>query len=269
MSPLVLNQEQMDQFVADGFCMLRDAFSAEAAERVCQTVLLRLRAKGIDPEVPASLPQSVTLEERLRSPEVLDCFNHRVAGAIVDLVGADQWRGLRDWGLWSVNFGTAEYAGDPVPDYGWHIDGNWFVHTIDSNKQGLVVLGLFTDVGIHDGPTIVAVGSHIRTAHALARHPDGITHRHLFREILASPLDRFTPMTGSAGDVALLHPFLFHTRGIKALGPPRIVSNAEAPLRRQLRIGGHEADLSVLERSINLALTSDLPQPVAPRSCYW
>jgi len=73
-------------------------------------------------------------------------------------------------------------------------------------------------------------------------------------------LDAFCEITGAAGDVMLGHPFLFHTRGYKRHGAPRILSNSEVPLRAPLALERADGDYSVLERSIRAALTG-APQP--------
>ena len=87
------------------------------------------------------------------------------------------------------------------PSWGWHVDGNWFRHTLDCPKQGLLVIGLFSDVEKGGGGTIVSEGSHHRTARVLARHPDGLGHRELFDIVLAKPIGNFHELTGEAGDV--------------------------------------------------------------------
>ncbi len=168
--------------------------------------------------------------------------------------------------------GRSRNEGIPEPyDYpssGWHIDGNWFRHTIDCAKQGLLIIGLFTDIRLRWGGTILAGGSHKLAARVLAKHPDGISHTDLFAEALREPLGNFHEITGNAGDVVLCHPFLFHSRGYKHGGPPQIISNTEAGLREPLNLRrSNFADYSPLERSIVQALAQQPEVPQNARIC--
>ena len=167
-----------------------------------------------------------------------------------------------------MNFSFGMNRPSEFPTTGWHIDGNWFLHTLDCPKQGLLIIGLFTDVEPGWGGTILALGSHKRTARVLAKHTEGITHRELFREALIEPLGNFHEVTGAAGDVVLAHPFLFHTKGFKHAGPPRIISNTEAGLREPMKLErSSTVEYSVLERSIRQALFESYEAPQGARMC--
>jgi hypothetical protein len=251
----VLRPEDLEQFSARGYCVLRGAFTRAQAEAACDVVWRRMRDKrGIHRDDPTSWPHAYDIEEHLADPAVLACFSDRLACGIEQLLGRDRWTGERRWGFWPVNFSFGAEDPAPWPTTSWHIDGNWFRHTLDCPRQGLLVIGLFSDVAPGTGGTIVAGGSHRRTAHVLAEHPNGLTHLELFDRVLAEPLGNFCELTGTAGDVVLAHPFLFHTRGFKRTGGPRILSNTEAPLREPLRLERADADYSVLEASIRRAL---------------
>ncbi|MCM3921017.1 phytanoyl-CoA dioxygenase family protein [Frankia sp. AiPs1] len=265
----VLTAADRDAFVERGFCVLRAAFTATQAAAARGAVWRRMTQKaGIREDDPSTWPPGYDIEERLAVPEVLACFTDPLAHAIEELVGPGRWRGERGWGFWPVNFSHG--AGDPraVPTAGWHVDGNWFRHTLDASRQGLLVIGLFSDVEPGGGATLVAEGSHRRTARVLAEHPGGLTHLELFDAVLAEPIGTFTELTGAAGDVVLAHPFLFHTRGFKRTGSPRFISNTEAGLRAPLRLDrADDADYSVLERSIRAALAAPPPTFTAPLRC--
>jgi hypothetical protein len=207
---------------------------------------------------PATWPEAYDIEEHLRGPEVSACFSDNVASAVEQLVTPGRWRGYRQWGFWPVNFSYGANLPYDYPTYGWHVDGNWFRHTLDCPKQGLLIIGLFTDIQPRGGGTILAGGSHKLTARVLAKHPDGISHLDLFHETLQAPLGDFCEVTGSAGDVALCHPFLFHCRGYKHCGPPRIISNTEAGLWQPMDFRRPNfSDHSPLERSVIQALAEE------------
>jgi hypothetical protein len=265
----ILSAEQVTSFIELGYCKLLGAFTREQAAAASRIVWQRMREKaGIVQTDPSTWPAKYDIEEHLTNPEVLSCFTDRLASAIEQLVGPGRWRGARNWGFWPVNFYFGAGMPYDFPSSGWHIDGNWFRHTIDSPKQGLLVIGLFTDVAPRWGGTILAVGSHKRTARVLALHPNGILHTDLFEEVLREPLGGFHEVTGSAGDVVLAHPFLFHTKGFKHGGPPRIISNTEAGLKQPLCLQRSDSkDYSILELSIRKALQEASVSPNNRRFC--
>ncbi|MBL7500107.1 phytanoyl-CoA dioxygenase family protein [Frankia sp. CNm7] len=265
----VLSAADVDAFVERGFCVLPGAFTAAQAAAARAVVWRRMEEKaGIRRDDPATWPDSYDIEERPTAPEVLGCFTDRLVAAIARLVGPGRWNGLRTWGFWPVNFAYGAHDPRPVPTHGWHVDGNWFRHTLDAPQQGLLLVGLFSDVEPGGGGTLVAEGSHRRAARVLAAHPAGLTHLELFDAVLAEPIGNITELTGAAGDVVLAHPFLFHTRGFKRHGRPRFISNTEAGLRVPLRLDRpDEADHSVLERSIRAALAGPPPVFTNPLRC--
>ena len=265
----VLSSQQIESFVELGYCTLPGAFAAQKAFAACRCVWRRMEEKaGIREADPSTWPEGYDIEEHLTDPEVLACFTDRLAAAVEQLLGPKRWCGIRKWGLWPVNFSFGANQPYDFPTSSWHIDGNWFRHSIDCPLQGLLLIGLFTDIEPKCGGTILAGGSHKRAARVLARHPEGIAHLDLFSEVLSDPLGNFHEVTGAAGDAVLAHPFLFHTRGIKHYGPPRIISNTEASLRERMRLNRADAnDYSILERSIVQALREAPVVPQGARMC--
>lgn len=254
--PRELSPEAVEHFIDRGFCTLEGAFTAAQAAAVRDLVWARMRVKaGIDRDNPATWPEAYDIEEHLDEPAVRATFTDRLARAVEDLVGAGRWNGLRAWGLWPVNFRFGADQPYRIPSFGWHVDGNWFRHTLDCGRQGLLLIGLFSDVAPRGGGTILAGGSHQMTARVLARHREGLLHGELFDEVLRDPLGDFHEVTGAAGSVVLAHPFLFHTRGFKHVGEPRVISNTECGLIGDLDLARrNRADYSPLEWSIRTAL---------------
>lgn len=260
----VLEPTDLDQFVERGWCTVRGAFSAPRAREARAVVWQRMAEKRAIHELdPTTWPPAYDIEEHLDHPAVLACFTDRLAAAIEQIVGADRWTGERRWGLWPVNFHYGAEEPARWPAHGWHIDGNWFRHTVDCPRQGLLLIGLFSDISPGGGGVVVSTGSHRRAARVLATHPEGLAHRELFARVLAEPIGGFCELTGPAGDVVLGHPFLFHTRGFKRHGEPRVISNSEVPLRAPMQLERATGDYSVLERSIRAAL-AEVPPPPPP-----
>jgi hypothetical protein len=265
----VLSPSDIESFVERGFCMLRRAFTSQQATAASDCLWRRMEQKaGIRRADPSTWPASYDIEEHLTSPEVLACFTDSVAAAVQQLVGPDHWLGHRSWGFWPVNFSYGADLPYDYPPHSWHIDGNWFRHTIDCPKQGLLVIGLFSEIQPRWGGPIVAGGSHKLTARVLAKHSEGMSHTDLFKEVMTEPLGNFHEITGQMGDVCLGHPFLFHSRGYKHDGPPRIISNTEAGLREPMNLRRPDfADYSPLERSIVQAIAEEPLAPANPRFC--
>ena len=266
----VLSAADVDQFVELGWCRLPGACSEAQAAVVRDAVWERMAAcAGIRREDPSTWPEFYNLEEHLRQPEVVASFTDRLAAGIEQLEGPGRWAGYRQWGLWPVNFRLG--AGQPyaVPSWGWHIDGNWFRHTLDCPRQGLLVIGLFSDVEPGGGGTLLAQGSHQRTARILATRAGGMTHQELFQEVLQEPIGDLVEATGATGDALLVHPFLFHTRNMNHSGRIRFMSNTEAPLKEPMRFERPAGDYSVLETSIKRALVAPPRRPVVPLQACW
>jgi hypothetical protein len=262
-------RELINSFLDTGFCVVERAFTHEQAERAAEILGRRIEQKtAIRRTDPSTWPASYDIEEHLDQPEVISTFTDRLAAAIEVIEGPGKWRGERRWGLWPVNFSVGADLPWDFPSTGYHVDGNYFLHTLTGLHQGLLVIGLFTDIEPTGGGTILAAGSHRQTARVLAKHATGIPHRQLFEEVLATPIGNFHEVTGQAGDVVLAHPFLFHTRGMKHLGPPRIISNTEAALRAPMNLNRPDPrDYSPLELSIIDALTTEPDEPVGARLC--
>jgi len=267
----VLTLEQIERFVELGYCEVPGAFTTRQAAAACRCVWRRMEQKaGIREFDPQTWPSDYDIEEHLSDPEICACYTDRLAAAVEQLLGPGRWRGNRTWGLWPVNFSLGQGVPYEIPTWGWHIDGNWFLHQLGSPHQGLLVIGLFTDIEPRWGGTILALGSHKRTAGVLAAHPDGMTHLELFDAVLSDPLGNFHEVTGAAGDVVIAHPFLFHTRGMKHFGPPRIISNTEAGLLEPMNLARSDpSQYSILEHSICKALAEDPIPPRDARKCQF
>src|SRR5690242_1471181 len=195
--PHVLSDADVESFIEQGFCTLHAAFSEEQAARARDVVWRRMEQKrGVHQSDPSTWPAVCDIEEMVDAPEIVACVTDRLAQGIPDLVGEGRWTGHRRWGFWPVNFSFGRDEPYRIPDFGWHVDGNWFTHTLECPKQGLLLIGLFSAIEPRGGGTILAGGSHRQTARVLARHPGGLDHRTLFDRVLAEPLGNFHEVTG-------------------------------------------------------------------------
>jgi hypothetical protein len=142
---------------------------------------------------------------------------------------------------------------------GWHKDGDWFRHFLDSPEQGLLVVVFWRDVVEKQGATYVAVDSIGPVARLLADHPEGLDPSALgapVRAILAGCRD-FRALTGRQGDIVFAHPFLLHTASVNSLAVPRVISNSSVMLHQPMCFDRADERYSAVEQSILTALGVD------------
>ena len=117
-------------------------------------------------------------------------------------------------------------------DAGWHIEGSfdrggeWWVN-YRSRGRGLLMLYLFSDVGVGGAPTRVRPGSHYDAARVLAPvGEEGMPFGQAAPLAAQASAARPTALvTGQAGDVFLCHPFLVHAASWPHTGQhPRIIA---------------------------------------------
>lgn len=222
-----LSHADLDRFVAEGFVRLDQAFSTDQA---AAAVTALLDQAGIDPAAD-SWPGPVHRIPGTMAPAVVATINTpRLVRAIDQLLGPGRWQ-RRDtgFGTFPIRFPSETDPGDA----GWHIDGSFgdppdYEVNFASQGRALLLLMLFTDVGKHDAPTRIRVGSHLPVARALERIDGDVAfdpYAHA-PETLELPI---VDATGRAGTVYLCHPFLVHAatwphrgRGPRVLAQPAI-----------------------------------------------
>lgn len=152
-----LSQEQIDHFMRHGWVRVPGCFSREKAAEWTADVWTRL---GFSPD-----DKSTWVTECTHMPEhkeeAVKTFAPKAWAAICELLGGES-RVAQDSATWNdafiVNLGTPEMENkwpNPQDLQGWHVDGDFFVHFLDSPEQGLLVIPLFTDIKEHAGGTMV------------------------------------------------------------------------------------------------------------------
>lgn len=201
-----LNQEQIDNFMKYGWLKIPQAFSKEKAAAWTEDIFLRL---GYDIN-----DKSTWKEERINMPShkqvPLETFAPKALATMCELLGGEERvnSGAATWndGL-IVNLGTDEWEGKwPHPSdlTNWHVDGDFFMHFLDSPEQGLLVIPLFTNIKEHGGGTMIC--------------PDAIGHvaRYLVRMSSFCPLI-FPPLASTDN----LQPQYDHPDGVTPRMSPR------------------------------------------------
>src|SRR5262245_53029521 len=129
----LLRAKEIDQFVERGWCVLEGAFTAAQARAARAAIWRRMEDKrGIREADPTTWPPAYDIEQIVGEPDVLACFTDRLAAAVGELLGQGpgRWCGERRWGFWPVSFHFGAREPDRWPRWGWHVDGNWFRHTL-------------------------------------------------------------------------------------------------------------------------------------------
>jgi len=226
----MLTEAQVQDFVRNGFVRLDGAVPAEVAAR-CQDELWL--ATGYDRADPRTWSDTLVrigglATEPFRQAATAPALHQ----AFDQLVGPGAWMPRAGLGTFPLRFPGP----GPAKDAGWHLEasfagpaGEWRVN-LRSRGRALLMLFLFSDVGVHDAPTLVRVGSHLDVPLLLRDHAgDGKEWMALCQQ--AVPASQHRPVelvTGRLGDVYLCHPFLVHAAQAHHGSVPRFM--AQPPL---------------------------------------
>ena len=168
-----------------------------------------------------------------------------------------------------VNLGTPEGEGKPLDPKalgGWHVDGDFFVHYLDSPEQALLVTPLFTDIAPGGGGTVICPEAIAKVAKHLHDHPEGVSPRMVPRgqaHFVADPqrekdlswfnntacsCNNFVEATGQIGDVYLMHPLMLHSASSNSLRRPRIITNPPVAIKEPFRFHRDDGNYSLVEQ---------------------
>jgi len=254
----VLDDAQIAHFVERGFVRLDHAFPPALAEKA-RAILWR--DLGCDPDDPASWTKPVIrLGMYTDAPFVAAANTSLLHGAFDQLVGVGRWSPCRAMGTFPVRFPSPEDPGDA----GWHVDVsfgfddpdfmNWRVN-LASKGRALLMLFLFSDVGVDDAPTRIRAGSHHDIARQLAPAGEaGLSLRELAGDGFAGSAGRDEVLaTGQAGTVYLCHPFLVHSAQPHRGKTPRFMAQPPLLPRVPLHLDRPDSAYSPIEVAIRQA----------------
>ena len=259
----------IDEFLASGCVAIRGAFSRESAREFSKAAWTRL---GYDPDDRATWAESRIHLPTLASVSVPELVP-RVWDAMKVLCGGEERiAGTPRWGDgFIVNLGADDHADTWEPPTasapGWHKDGDFFRHFLDSPEQGLLVIALWSDVVPTGGATFLAHDSVKPVAEFLAARPEGVAPDGFPFGELIGRCSRFSEATGEAGDVFLMHPYLLHASSRNALRLPRLITNPPLHLAAPMNFDRPDGSYSPIERAVLNALGVEQLdfQPTAPR----
>ena len=258
--PSALSAEQIEDFVRAGFVRVDEAFPRDLAA-ACRAILWQ--ATGFREDAPATWTRAVVRIGEIPHPLFRDAANTpKLCAAYDALVGAGRWLPRGSLGTFPIRFPSPVDPGDT----GWHIDASFgwenepdflkWRTNVASRGRALTMLFLFSDVGEHDAPTRLRVGSHMDIARRLAPHgEEGLTLGELSSSEFAESAHRCEALaTGPAGTVYLCHPFLVHAAQPHRGRSPRFLAQPALLPREPLGVTSADGKASPVERAIQLAL---------------
>lgn len=256
-----LSDQQISQFIKDGFVKLDNAFPASLADE-CRTILWR--ATGCDPNSRESWTEPVIrIAERTDPPFRLAANTAILHAAFDQLVGKDNWLARQSLGSFPIRFPSDK----PANDTGWHVDAsfagsdpadffNWRIN-VRSKGRALLMLFLFSDVSSKDAPTLIKSGSHLDVARTLApAGEDGLSFMELAERLPIQPERPVEMATGTAGTVYLCHPFLVHAAQNHQGSQPKFMAQPPLYNRQPFDLTASPTDRSPVATAIVHALHS-------------
>jgi hypothetical protein len=237
-----LSEAQRYEFDEWGFMRLSAVFSEREATCMRDRIWGELERKhSIRRDDPTTWP--------IRQPTGFQVLNRAGAfatiaespvlvRALTELFGQNTWNPQKAWGVPLVTFPEPGRAWD-VPSTQWHLD--FPARAAPDGLPGVRILAFLHELVAHAGGTVVVAGSHCVVKHLLdmgelkdGRSPqvrDSLTALHPWFRCLWGPLTdtgdrvsrfmtrsecikgirvRVEELTGVAGDVILMHPWMFH-----------------------------------------------------------
>jgi len=248
MKTQVLTSREIDQFMQLGWCPVEDCFSPEVARGKCD---LWMEEQGLDPSRPLDWGKEI-IHKFLKEDFSAKDFAPKAWAAAEDLVGKGSFEDWR-WGSFIVNVRLGRsnpWRMPPKENGGWHVDGDFFQHFLDSPEQGLLILQVFSDIAPHGGATVISEDSWPAVSRALRDHPEGLNPQEVCAVARdAAPFQSQREVTAKAGTVVFCHPFMMHASSQNCDGGPRFAMNAPIHLKQPMRFDNWE-NANWVEKSI-------------------
>ena len=281
----VLTREQAQHFVEKGYVVVKGCFDRAFATRWTDEAYTRL---GYDPNDPSTWTEEIVWMDRHNTAPIWE-ISPRGWGALCDVVGgADRIEdkvmeiesrhfttiNAREWSdAFVVNFrrgADKPWVAPSAAAGGWHKDGSFFRHFLDSREQALLTVVYWSDVAHKGGGTFIAPDSIKVVARYLADHPEGVDPGAFGG--LIDQCQEFVEVTGETGDFIIMHSFMLHASSNNHAGKVRFMTNPPVVLKEPLNFNRADPDdFSLLERATLHALGVERYdfKPTAPREERW
>jgi hypothetical protein len=283
----VLTNDQVQCFLDKGYLIVHDCLNRGIAKRWIDEAYDRL---GYDRHDPRTWTTDIVWMDHKNQMPVRE-LAPKAWAAILDVVGGEErietqvmnlppghFTSINSF-IWSDAFIANFYRGadkpwqPPSPQItGWHKDGSYFRHFLDSREQALLTVILWSDMLHQGGATFIAPDSVRVIARLLSEHPEGIPAKDLDFQAIVSQCTQFEELTGKAGDFVILHPFMLHASSQNVIRVPRFMSNPPVVLKEPMSLNrANPEDFSLLERATlhYLGLERLDFKPAGPREAAW
>ena len=122
------------------------------------------------------------------------------------------------------------------------------------------MLFLFSDVGDHDAPTRIRVGSHLDVARLLEPAGDhGLSFMELAEQLAATAQREVVLATGKAGTVYLCHPFIAHAAQKHHGTRPKFMAQPPLILKMELELSRPDKDYSPVALAVLKGMSTNAP----------
>ena len=272
-----LSPSDIEHFVEFGFVKVPDCFDASPGSLADQWVKRAWERVALSPDDPSDWPPRIHVPGE--SSVLVRDFSPRAWAAIGQLCHHDRIDNDYKWSdgfVMNLGVGADEPWQPAGPKAtGWHKDGDFFVHFLDSPEQALLTIVLWSDVVHQGGPTFIACDSVRPVATFLNEHREGVhpggsdpAGRCCFDHLHAiSQCSDFREATGKAGDVYFMHPFMLHAQSQNILRRPRFITNPPVRFLEPMQFSRADGSYNAVERGVLRALNVDSLDfaPTAPR----
>ncbi|MFT5087335.1 MAG: hypothetical protein ACI906_003454 [Candidatus Latescibacterota bacterium] len=217
---------------------------------------------GIDESAPQSWPDDLNGFSKTTRTVPMAEASPQAWEAICELLGGEERIDERTrvfangFNLNANRGGDQPWQGPAAQSPGWHKDGWFFRHFLDSPEQALLCLVIWRDIEPQSGGTFYAPDSVPLICRELLEHPEGLKHNHGWGRLIEQCRD-FREMTAEAGDVIILHPYMLHAPSQNPSGRIRFMNNKVVSLKEPMRFQRSGGDYTPLEASILQALDVD------------
>ena len=260
MTPKFLSPEDITHFIQHGYVTVKNCFSRELAKERTDFACKRLGVVRDDPTTWHIKRINMALEHT----EDMKAYSPRAFAAAADLVGREHRIKMPQMYYsegFIVNFNDgADRPWEPpsASSRGWHKDGNWFHHFLDSPEQALLMIFVYSDIKPRGGGTFGALDSVGVVARYLAQRPEGVDPTRFPLKELVGQCHDFIEWTGEVGDVILMHPYMLHASSQNHSGIPRFITNPALSLAEPMNFHRpNPGDYSPVEQAILNALGVD------------
>lgn len=252
----MLSEAQIEQFIQLGYIKLEQVFSKELAKEGRDILW---KDTNCDPDNPATWTKPVIRLGEYAQEPFRQAVNMPVLREAFDqLAGAGRWLPRYSLGTFPVRFPNDADPGDT----GWHAEASFYGDdgsmrlNVHSQGRALLMLFLFSDIGINDAPTRILEGSHLDVPPLLLPHGEkGLTFIELAQKLSPSTLQRSTVYaTGEAGTVFLCHPFLIHAAQPHRGQNPRFMAQPPLLPATPVRIFPEDGNATPVAKAIHMGL---------------